>query len=40
MLFLAELDYVSPGSPVTPEAGRAFIEQVILPTSLDRLSGW
>lgn len=32
MLFLAELDNVSPDSPLTPETGRAFIEQVILPT--------
>src|SRR5262249_9966259 len=32
MLFLAELDYVRSGPPPTPEAGLAFIEQVILPT--------
>jgi hypothetical protein len=32
MLFLVELDHVKPTSPVTPEAGRAFIEQVIFPT--------
>ena len=32
MLFLAELDRVTPDAPMTPEAGRAFIEQVIFPT--------
>jgi hypothetical protein len=32
MLFLVELDHVKSGSLSTPEAGRAFIEQVILPT--------
>jgi len=32
MLFLVELDHVKTGPPPTPEAGRAFIEQVILPT--------
>jgi len=32
MLFLVELDHVKSGSLATPEAGRAFIEQVILPT--------
>lgn len=32
MLFLVELDHVKPTTPVTPEAGRAFIEQIILPT--------
>ncbi len=35
MLFLVEVDHVKTASPVTPEAGRAFIEQVILPT-IDR----
>jgi len=32
MLFLVELDHVKSGLPLPPEAGRAFIEQVILPT--------
>jgi len=32
MLFLVELDHVRSGLPVTPESGRTFIEQVILPT--------
>jgi muconolactone delta-isomerase len=32
VLFLVELDHVKSGSPATPEAGRAFIEQVIFPT--------
>ncbi len=32
MFFLVELDHVKSGSPLTPEQGRAFIEQVILPT--------
>jgi len=32
MLFLVELDYVRSGPPPAPEAGIAFIEQVILPT--------
>jgi muconolactone delta-isomerase len=32
MLFLVELDHVRTGPPPTPEAGRAFIEQVIFPT--------
>ena len=32
MLFLAELDYARSGPPPGPEAGTAFIEQVILPT--------
>ena len=32
MLFLVELDLVKSGLPVTPEAGRTFIEPVILPT--------
>ncbi len=32
MLFLIELDHVKSGQPLTPEAGRTFIEQIILPT--------
>jgi muconolactone delta-isomerase len=32
MLFLVELDGVKSGATLTPEAGRAFIEQVIFPT--------
>ena len=32
MLFLVELDHVKTTAPTTPEAGRGFIEQVILPT--------
>jgi hypothetical protein len=32
MLFFAELDHVESGLPLTPEAGRTFIEWVILPT--------
>lgn len=32
MLFLVELDHVRPASPMTPAAGRAFIEQIIFPT--------
>lgn len=32
MLFLIELDHVKPGQMPTPEAGRAFIEQIIFPT--------
>jgi muconolactone delta-isomerase len=32
MLFLVELDHVKWGSAWTPEAGRAFIEQVMFPT--------
>jgi len=32
MLFFVELDHVKSGLPMTPEAGRTFIEQVILPT--------
>jgi Muconolactone delta-isomerase len=32
MLFLIELDHVKQGTPPTPEAGRAFIEQTIFPT--------
>src|SRR5215831_553142 len=32
MLFLAELDHVKSGVTLTPEAGRAFIDQVISPT--------
>ncbi len=32
MLFLVELDHVKSGAPLTSEAGRAFIQQIILPT--------
>jgi hypothetical protein len=32
MLFLVELDHVKPTVSITLEAGRAFIEQIILPT--------
>ncbi len=32
MLFLVELDHVKSGAMLTHEAGRAFIEQIILPT--------
>ena len=32
MLFLVEIDHVKSGAPTTPEAGRAFVEQVIFPT--------
>src|SRR4030095_16680856 len=32
MLFLIELDHIKSGTALTPEAGRAFIEQVIFPT--------
>jgi hypothetical protein len=32
MLFLVELDHVKPGASPTPESGRTFIEQTILPT--------
>lgn len=32
MLFLVELDHVKSGITPTLEAGRAFIEQIILPT--------
>ena len=32
MLFLIELDHVKSGQTLTPEQGRAFIEQIILPT--------
>ncbi|SRR6266498_293691 len=32
MLFLVELDHVSSAAVRTPEAGRAFIEQIIFPT--------
>ena|SRR5215471_4750279 len=32
MLFLVEMDRVNPGTPMTPEGGRSFIEQVIFPT--------
>jgi hypothetical protein len=32
MLFLVELDHVKSGAPLTPEAGRTFIQQIIFPT--------
>jgi len=32
MLFLVELDHVKSGAMLTPEAARAFIEGIILPT--------
>ena len=32
MLFLIELDHVKSGQALTPEQGRIFVEQVILPT--------
>lgn len=32
MLFLVELDHAKSGALLTPEAGRAFIEQIIYPT--------
>jgi len=32
MLFLVELDHLKSGALLTPEASRAFIEQVIFPT--------
>src|SRR5262249_528935 len=32
MLFLVEIDHVKSGVPLTSEAGRAFIEQVIFPS--------
>jgi muconolactone delta-isomerase len=32
MMFLVEMDHARPAVPATPEAGRMFIEQVILPT--------
>jgi muconolactone delta-isomerase len=32
MLFLIELDHVKSGTPLEPEAGRAFIDQIIFPT--------
>ena len=32
MLFLVELDHVKSIAPLTPEAGRTFIEQIIFPT--------
>jgi muconolactone delta-isomerase len=39
MLFLVELDHVEAATVASPEAGRAFIEQIILPTlaRLDQL---
>ena len=32
MVFLVELDHVKSGVLLTPDAGRAFIEQIIFPT--------
>ncbi len=32
MLFLVELDHVKSGAMLTADAGRTFIEQIILPT--------
>ncbi len=32
MLFLIEMDHVKSGQPLTPDVGRTFIEQIILPT--------
>jgi hypothetical protein len=32
MLFLVELDHVRSGTPLSPEAVQAFIEQIIFPT--------
>ncbi len=32
MVLLVEQDYVKSGSASTPDAGRAFIEQIIFPT--------
>jgi muconolactone delta-isomerase len=32
MLFFVEVDHVKSGQMVTPEGGRVFIEQIILPT--------
>jgi muconolactone delta-isomerase len=32
MQFLVELDHVKSGAPLTPDAARSFIEQVIFPT--------
>jgi muconolactone delta-isomerase len=32
MLFLVELDHVKSGAPLSPEAGKTFVEQVIFPT--------
>jgi len=32
MQFLVELDHVKSGAPLSPEAGRSFVEQVIFPT--------
>ena len=39
MLFLVEVDHVESGTVSSPDAGRAFIEQVIFPTlaRLDQL---
>src|SRR5262249_37352378 len=32
MLFLVELDHVRSGAPLSPEAARTFIDQIIFPT--------
>ena len=32
MLFLVEVDQVKSGMPLTADAGRAFVEQIIFPT--------
>ena len=32
MLFLVELDHVRSGAPLSPQAARTFIEEVIFPT--------
>ena len=32
MVFLVEIDHVKSGIPLTPDAGRAFIEKTIFPT--------
>jgi hypothetical protein len=32
MLFLVEIDYVKSGTMPTTEGGRAFVEQIVLPT--------
>jgi muconolactone delta-isomerase len=32
MLFLVEIDHVKSGVPLSPEAGRTFVEQTIFPT--------
>jgi len=32
VLFLVELDHIKSGMPLTPEAGREFVERIIFPT--------